>query len=49
MSLVSEVQAIAQKYQIPGGLDNPYTTLNNQVRTLKDNNDCLSRVNKNTY
>jgi len=27
MALVSEVQAIAQKYQIPGGLDNPYTAL----------------------
>jgi len=31
MALVSEVQAIAQKYQIPGGLDNPYTTLTNTV------------------
>ncbi|XP_018014069.1 alpha-actinin, sarcomeric isoform X1 [Hyalella azteca] len=31
MSLVTEVQAIAQKYQIPGGLDNAYTTLTAQV------------------
>ena len=32
MALVTEVQSIAQKYQIPGGLDNPYTTLTSQVR-----------------
>lgn len=31
MSLVTEVQHIAQQYQIPGGLDNPYTTLTSQV------------------
>jgi len=35
MALVSEVQAIAQKYQIPGGLDNPYTTLTNTVISSK--------------
>jgi len=31
MALVSEVAAIAQKYQIPGGLDNPYTSLTSVV------------------
>lgn len=31
MNLVTEVQGIAQKYQIPGGLDNAYTTLTAQV------------------
>lgn len=30
-SLVTEVQHTAQKYQIPGALDNPYTTLTAQV------------------
>ena len=30
-NLVSEVQAAAQKYQVPGALDNPYTTLTQQV------------------
>lgn len=34
MSLVNEVQRIAQQYQIPGGLDNPYTTLTAQVWSL---------------
>lgn len=33
MGLVNEVQRIAQQYQIPGGLDNPYTTLTSQVGT----------------
>lgn len=32
-SLVTEVQHTAQKYQIPGALDNPYTTLTAQVWT----------------
>ncbi|XP_068203495.1 alpha-actinin, sarcomeric isoform X1 [Palaemon carinicauda] len=31
MTLVNEVQHIAQQYKIPGGLDNPYTTLTAQV------------------
>ena len=31
MTLVNEVQHIAQQYKIPGGLDNPYTTLTSQV------------------
>nr|XP_027212270.1 alpha-actinin, sarcomeric-like isoform X2 [Penaeus vannamei]XP_027212272.1 alpha-actinin, sarcomeric-like isoform X2 [Penaeus vannamei] len=35
MSLVTEVQHIAQQYQIPGGLDNPYTTLTSQVISSK--------------
>merc|ERR1712168_1460472 len=35
MSLVTEVQHIAQQYSIPGGLDNPYTTLPSQVITGK--------------
>ena len=30
-ALVTEVQNTAQKYQIPGALDNPYTTLTAQV------------------
>lgn len=30
-TLVTEVQHTAQKYQIPGALDNPYTTLTAQV------------------
>ena len=30
-ALVTEVQHTAQKYQIPGALDNPYTTLTAQV------------------
>lgn len=37
MSLVNEVQRIAQQYQIPGGLDNPYTTLTAQVISTKWN------------
>ncbi|XP_076031568.1 alpha actinin isoform X1 [Oratosquilla oratoria] len=37
LSLVTEVQHIAQQYQIPGGLDNPYTTLTAQVITGKWN------------
>jgi len=36
-ALVSEVQAIAQKYQIPGGLDNPYTSLTSAVISSKWN------------
>ncbi|XP_071518293.1 alpha-actinin, sarcomeric isoform X1 [Panulirus ornatus] len=35
ISLVTEVQHMAQQYQIPGGLDNPYTTLTAQVITSK--------------
>ncbi|KAL7642289.1 UNVERIFIED_CONTAM: hypothetical protein RMT77_006850 [Armadillidium vulgare] len=35
MALVNEVQRIAQQYQIPGGLDNPYTTLTAQVISTK--------------
>lgn len=34
-ALVTEVQHTAQKYQIPGALDNPYTTLTAQVITSK--------------
>lgn len=34
-ALVTEVQNTAQKYQIPGALDNPYTTLTAQVITNK--------------
>ncbi|XP_050733297.1 alpha-actinin, sarcomeric-like isoform X2 [Eriocheir sinensis] len=34
-TLVTEVQHTAQKYQIPGALDNPYTTLTAQVITNK--------------
>lgn len=28
---VKEVESIAQKYQVPGGLENPYTTLTASV------------------
>lgn len=35
MTLVTEVQTIAQKYQIPGGLDNPYTALTGQIISTK--------------
>lgn len=35
ISLVTEVQHMAQQYQIPGGLDNPYTTLTAQVISSK--------------
>jgi hypothetical protein len=31
VSLVKEVESIAQKYQVPGGLENPYTTLTASV------------------
>ncbi|KAG8239762.1 hypothetical protein J437_LFUL019408 [Ladona fulva] len=31
VGLVREVEALAQKYQVPGGLDNPYTTLTANV------------------
>lgn len=31
IALVNEVQHMTQQYQIPGGLDNPYTTLTAQV------------------
>lgn len=36
-ALVKEVQHIAQQYQIPGGLENPYTTLTASVITSKWN------------
>jgi len=35
VSLVKEVESIAQKYQVPGGLENPYTTLTASVLTKK--------------
>jgi len=35
MALVSEVQAISQKYQIPGGLDNPYSALTSVIISTK--------------
>ncbi|GAB6024874.1 hypothetical protein CHUAL_009988 [Chamberlinius hualienensis] len=35
VSLVQEVQTIAQKNQIPGGIDNPYTTLTSAELTTK--------------
>jgi actinin alpha len=31
VSLVKEVESMAQKYQVPGGLENPYTTLTANV------------------
>lgn len=34
VSLVREVEATVQKYQIPGGLENPYTTLTANVSLL---------------
>ncbi|KAG0726703.1 Alpha-actinin, sarcomeric [Chionoecetes opilio] len=34
-ALITEVQHTAQKFQIPGALDNPYTTLTAQVITSK--------------
>lgn len=37
MALVNEVQRIAQQFQIPGGLDNPYTALTAQVISNKWN------------
>ncbi|XP_071441874.1 alpha-actinin, sarcomeric isoform X1 [Hetaerina americana] len=35
VGLVREVQELAQKYQVPGGLDNPYTTLTANDLTKK--------------
>jgi len=35
VSLVKEVESIAQKYQVPGGLENPYTTLTANILTKK--------------
>jgi actinin alpha len=35
VSLVKEVESIAQKYQVPGGLENPYTTLTASTLTKK--------------
>ncbi|ODN04990.1 Alpha-actinin, sarcomeric, partial [Orchesella cincta] len=35
VSLVKEVESIAQKYQVPGGLENPYTTLTASILTKK--------------
>ncbi|CAL8111578.1 unnamed protein product [Orchesella dallaii] len=35
VSLVKEVESIAQKYQVPGGLENPYTTLTATILTKK--------------
>ncbi|CAG7835763.1 unnamed protein product [Allacma fusca] len=35
VSLVKEVESIAQKYQVPGGLENPYTTLTANTLTKK--------------
>ncbi|XP_021946299.1 alpha-actinin, sarcomeric isoform X1 [Folsomia candida] len=37
VSLVKEVESIAQKYQVPGGLENPYTTLTASTLTKKWN------------
>jgi len=37
VSLVKEVESIAQKYQVPGGLENPYTTLTANTLTKKWN------------
>ena len=34
VSLVKEVEAIASKYQVPGGLENPYTTLTANVNNV---------------
>lgn len=33
VGLVREVEATVQKYQVPGGLENPYTTLTANVST----------------
>ncbi|KAG0424068.1 hypothetical protein HPB47_000187 [Ixodes persulcatus] len=35
VGLAQEVQAIAGQYQVPGGVENPYTTLTSQVITTK--------------
>lgn len=35
VSLVREVEATVQKYQIPGGLENPYTTLTANVSLIQ--------------
>uniref|UniRef100_A0A6G4ZWP7 F-actin cross-linking protein n=1 Tax=Rhipicephalus microplus TaxID=6941 RepID=A0A6G4ZWP7_RHIMP len=35
IGLAQEVQAIASQYQVPGGVENPYTTLTSQVITSK--------------
>jgi actinin alpha len=37
VSLVKEVESIAGKYQVPGGLENPYTTLTANALTKKWN------------
>jgi len=34
VSLVKEVESIAQKYQVPGGLENPYTSLTASVSSF---------------
>jgi hypothetical protein len=34
VGLVREVEATVQKYQVPGGLENPYTTLTANVSIL---------------
>jgi len=36
VTLVKEVESMAQKYQVPGGLDNPYTTLTASVSRVKN-------------
>lgn len=36
VSLVREVESIVKQYQIPGGLENPYTTLTAMVRRKID-------------
>lgn len=40
VSLVREVEATVQKYQIPGGLENPYTTLTANVSLLSHPEIC---------
>lgn len=35
VNLVREVETTVQKYQIPGGLENPYTTLTANVSTVR--------------
>lgn len=38
VGLVREVEGIAQKYQVPGGLENPYTTLTAAVSFITISN-----------
>jgi hypothetical protein len=41
VGLVREVEATVQKYQVPGGLENPYTTLTAHVSIVHNNGAVL--------